>query len=142
MAIELKPIQDHIKQIDAQMLAPLPTPPIGTPIVWFRKANPEARIAAIVTGIEDSGKLKLVAFPPFGMPEHKQGVSHVSDKIHERKGNPASEQNGSWDYAEGKPAKAHFDHHLEKLAKRKAQLQADLDAAKIIAEREKQAAAV
>mgnify|MGYP006908215091 CR=1 FL=1 len=94
----------------------LQTPPVGFGVVWYDRAQTgEGRqIAAIVTKQEQPGIVSLVVFRPNGVPEHKMGVRHISDPIHERPANEVTLRSGGWDYIDFQPAtplSQHKDFH-------------------------------
>lgn len=98
-----------------------PTPPVGEVIRWYPAGDKSAPVAAQVTGIEGPGRVKAVVFVRNGFPQHKQGVYHVSAKIHEKPGNPTTKNWGSWDYVRA-AVPEDYELHLKELAKREAQL--------------------
>jgi hypothetical protein len=107
-----------------------PTPPVGEVVRWYPAGDLAAPVAAQVTGIEGSGRLKLVAFIRNGFPQHKAGVYHVSAKIHQKPGNPTTKNWGSWDYVRGVAPDEDYEYHRQELAKRETQLSAGEQAAK------------
>lgn len=120
--IDTQPIQDRIDALKALLKNPYPTPPVGTPVVWYPRAEQKEgnEVAALVTKIEGSGKVIVTTFRPHSVPEHKAGVLHVSNPIHEVRANAASRNCGSWDYPVGSKVKvplAHYQHHKDELAR-------------------------
>ena len=124
--------QDLIDQLREELKNVLPTPPIGTMVIWYRKAvfDKDNAIAAIVTKVEDCGKISLTAFPPAGMPNATvRGCLHKSHKIHQKRSNHISQNGGAWDYPEGvNPPKAHFNRHKDNLNQRIATLELEQQA--------------
>lgn len=111
-------------ELDAQQRNLQPTPPVGKPIVWYPAGNQADPVAGQVTGIEGPGRLKLVVFPKNAFPAHKNGVYHVSAKIHEKPGNPTTKNWGSWDYVEaGDLDDSHYKLHRQELAKLEVNLE-------------------
>lgn len=126
-------IKKRIEELKQMEAAPLPTPPVSTPVVWFAgaKRNPhrpyEDAIAGIVTKVDGPGKVTLVAFTPFGIPSHKRSSHHVDHPLHKQRNNAISVDTGSWDYPEGvKPTKGHYEVHLSEIARQIAECQANL----------------
>jgi hypothetical protein len=126
-------IKKQIAELDALAADPLPTPPVGTMIVWYRGArrdenNPSvSQIPAIVQQVDGPGKVKLIAFPPQRNPENKQGCLHIKHPIHLNRANSVSVDSGAWDYPDGtRPAKFHFDLHLAEIARQKAEAERNL----------------
>lgn len=124
--VDTAPIKQFIKELDEQIANPTATPPVGTLVVWYRGARfdpadpSRTQVASLVTGVEGPGKLKLVAFPPFGMPTHKQGVLHISHPLHQQRNNSVSVDSGAWDYPDGvRPSKSHYDLHLNEARSRR-----------------------
>ena len=139
MPVNVGPIEDAISSLDRDMKSPIPTPPVGTMVIWYDRAEvrPGAEIAAMVTAVESPGKLKLVAFRPQGMPEHKRGVLHISDPIHENRHNAVSRHAGGWSYPHGVSVpKDHYQPHLEVLKARKDSLVKSLNEAKEVSANE------
>lgn len=137
--IDIKPLEARIAELDQQIANPAATPPIGTPVVWYRGARVDdqdpskTQVAAMVTGIEGPGKLKLVTFTPFKNEEHKQGVLHISHPLHANRANSVSVNSGAWDYPDGvRPAKGHYDLHLEVLKIRREEAVKQLEEAKAV----------
>lgn len=77
-----------------------------------------ACMPAIVTAIEDIGKIKLTVFPPNGMPQHKQGVLHKTHPAHKQRNNPQSVRSGMWDFSEPQkdPYRAAYERAEVKLS--------------------------
>jgi hypothetical protein len=123
--------EKRINELELEMKHPLPTPPVGTPVVWYDRAqvSEEAQRAAIVTRVEGPGKVTLTIFPPNGMPLYnKKGTLHVSHEIHDRRGNAVSKNSGSWDYTSrtSRP-KSHNELHIAEIQKKIDSLEAQLD---------------
>lgn len=76
----------------------MPTPLVGDSVWWFPGNDQENPRAAVVTQIEEPGKLKLAIQPPNGMVLHKSGVLHVTHPMHEHRHNSSTMNNGSWNY--------------------------------------------
>jgi len=106
----------------------MPTPPIGERIVFFERGDKSASRAAIVTNIEECGKIKLIMFAPNGVPAHRMGVLHASHPQHEVPGNPVTFRTGSWDYVRGAVPKEDFDAHKKLLKEREESRVAQLKA--------------
>lgn len=128
--IDLDPIKAQIEGIETEMKLPMPTPPIGTLVVWYKKADIKlmSQIAGIVTKIEGPGKLSIITFSPNQMAKHVMGSLHVTHPIHDNRHNAVSQNSGAWDYPDGIAIpKAHRDLHLESLQKKRDSLVAQLD---------------
>ncbi len=101
---------------------PLPTPPVGSSVAWYsngKKDDPEREHAAIVTKIQDSGKISLIVFRPNAMPIHKTGVYFHEHQSHAKPSNAETMTNGCWDYPKfSKVPKEHYDYHLKQLSAR------------------------
>lgn len=113
---------DHLEQQIAELRekqrAATPTPPVPYLVAWYDRGivSPDSTFAAIVTGIEDSGKLKLTIFKPNSIPIHKLGVLHISHPQHKIPSNACTVRNGAWDYPPGEKVPAtHLSYHKEKL---------------------------
>ena len=133
---QMKPMLAKLEEIELKIRNPLPTPPIGTPVVWYPHARvvKGAEVAALVTGIEGPGRLKITVFVPNGMPVPKQACHHVTDPVHEKRNNSISKTSGAWDYIEGtKTPKADFQFHLEHLNKLKNDFTGKIEQAQAIA---------
>jgi hypothetical protein len=140
--MDLTQIQKQIDELDEQIANPTPTPPVGTSVKWFKRANKDDVYAAIVTKIEAAGKLTLTVFPPFGLTTHTRGCLHISNPIHQQRAHSVSVNSGAWDYLDGqKPPKAHFDMDVAVLTKRRDALLVQLAEAKVVAEKEKKTVA-
>jgi hypothetical protein len=140
--MDLQPIQKQIDELDAQIASPTPTPPVGTTVRWFKRANPDDVYAAIVTRIEAAGKLTVTVFLPFGVPTHTKGCLHASHPIHKQRTHTVSVNSGSWDYLDGqKPPKSHFEMDVAVLTRRRDALLEQLAEAKVVAEKDKKAVA-
>jgi hypothetical protein len=117
--------------VEAEIASPMPTPPVGTMVIWYDRADtrPGGERAAVVTKIEEPGKLTLTIFPPNSMPIHKQGCLHISNPIHERKSNAVSRNSGAWDYLDFTDIpKVHYEPHLKRLGKKRDSIKANMDA--------------
>lgn len=126
-------IKKRIEELKALEASPLPTPPVGTTVVWFPGAKRDAHrpyedaVAAVVTKIDGSGRVTLVAFAPHAVPSHKRSSHHVDHPIHLQRANSVSVESGSWDYPQGTTApKAHFATHLAELSRQRAEAEANL----------------
>ena len=130
--IDLTPLKKAIAEVEAEMKEPIPTPPVGTALVWYRQARQDGgQNAAICTGIDGPGKIKLSVFPPNGMKENKQGVLNCKDPIHEKLTNRVSKENGAWDYPDGTgPSKGHYKVHIDRLQHKKDGFLTQLEDAK------------
>ena len=107
------------ENIEKDRANPQPTPPIGERVQWYKEGDTRDPRAAIVTGIEESGRVKLVTFAPNAFPEHKMGVYHVSNKVHAIHNNMTTKRCGSWDYLPGtRVPSAHYDLFNETIQKR------------------------
>ncbi len=118
----LQPYRQQLEMLKETQKNPYPTPPIGTPVVWYnhgRKDDPESECAAIVTKVQDAGKVCVVVLKPNAMPLHKGGVLYVENQVHQQKHNPQTHTNGCWDYPKhSKIPKEHFEYHLAQLNSR------------------------
>lgn len=102
--IDVEPIKEQLAKVEADLKSPLPTPPVGTPVVWYPRAQVGAdnQIAALVTKVEGPGKVTLTAFRPQGTADPtRRGCLHVSHPVHEQRANAVSVNAGAWDYIEG-----------------------------------------
>jgi len=132
-------IEAAIAEIEKEEQSPLPTPPVGTPVVFYPGARIEsgAEVAAIVTQVQGPGKLTLAVFRPMGMVQGQKQCLHASHPLHEKLDKAVSRNNGAWDYPQGiRPAKLHYQVHLDELAKRKRSAEAHLEDLKAIKSRE------
>ena len=123
-------IKDYLTEEKARLKHPMPTPPIGTMVVWYDRAHytPENQKAAIVTAVEGPGRVGLTIFGPRAHPIHKIGVLHHTHEAHQNRNNVMSQQNGSWSYPDGvKPDKSHLDLHLDQIQAKIARLEADIE---------------
>ena len=127
--INVGPIKDQIAVTESELDNLLPTPPVGTIVVWYERGRVEASAqrAAVVTKQEAPGKLTITVFAPNAMQSHKQGVLHVTHSVHEKAHNSVSKNSGGWDYVEGtKIPESHYKIHLDvvegKLVTMRAQL--------------------
>jgi hypothetical protein len=123
MPIDLQPLRDAIRDAEEGLKAPQPTPPVGTVLVWYDRAekDPDAQAAAIVTQVEGVGKLKLVVFKPDHYPKHYKGVLHVDHANHQQKHNEMTLRNGAWDYPDHvRITKGHYGLHVAMLEKKLA----------------------
>jgi len=140
--IDLAPMQDMLANVEKEMKNPIPTPPVGTTIVWYAKAlvEDDSKIAALVTKVEGPGKITVTAFRPQGMADPtRRGCLHVSDPIHEKRHNSVSMNSGAWDYvAFTKIPKEHYQLHLDALAKKRDSLIEKLATAQSIKSKSKQ----
>lgn len=86
------------------------TPPVSTPIVWYDRCDvrPEQQVSAQVTKIEQPGVISCIVFRVGRMPEHKNGVRHITHPIHDMPNNVTTQRNGGWDYPDDVKAP---DHH-------------------------------
>lgn len=138
--IDLGPITEQLEKVEAEIKSPLPTPPVGTPVVWYPRAtlDRDNQIAAIVTKVEGPGKLTLTVFRPQSMPDAtRRGCLHVSHPIHENRHNSVSQNSGAWDYPEGVTIpKSHRDLHLEQLQRKRDSIQDQLSEATEIAKKQ------
>lgn len=100
-----------------------PTPPVGMNIQWYQEGDQKTPRAGLVTDVEDSGRVKVAIFSHGQMISYKTGCYHVSNPVHEISNNPTTKRCGSWDYVPGTVVpKSHFDHHLNYLTQREANL--------------------
>lgn len=118
----IKPYRLQLEELKESQKNPYPTPPIGTPIVWYnagRRDDPESEAAAIVTKVQDAGKICVVVFKPNAMPVHKGGVYFAEHPVHLQRSNPQTVNNGCWDYPKhAKIPKEHYEFHLAQLNSR------------------------
>lgn len=128
--IDLEPLKQQIEDVSAAMKNPLPTPPVGTTVVWYDRAEakPESQIAGLVTKVEGPGKVTLTVFRAQGMPDPtRRGCLHISHSVHEQRHNAVSRNSGAWDYPDGVSIpKAHYTPHLDLLETKKMALQTSL----------------
>ena len=102
---------------------PLPTPPIGATVQWCFQGDQRNIRAAIVTGIEDPGRLKLGIFSQGQMVQYKTGVYYITHANHKQSNHPTTKANGSWQYLPGQSIpKSHYEFHDTEMAKREANL--------------------
>jgi hypothetical protein len=139
---DLKPMIDRIAELEALIKNPKPTPPIGTPVVWYVGADPKLPVAALVTAHAPSGpdpdKIEVVAFPVRAFHKHVGGVLHMSNPCHLNKHNEATRSCGAWDYPYGvKPDKSHFESHIKAMQSLKAEQEHKLAEARVAVEKEK-----
>ena len=127
---QIKKRIEELKQMEAN---PLPTPPVGTVVVWFNAARRdpnrpyEDAVASVVTKIDGPGKVTLLAFAPFGVPSHKRSSHHVDHPIHKQRANSVSIESGSWDYPQGQRIpKEHYVIHLDEIARQRSEAEANL----------------
>lgn len=132
--INVQAIIDRKKALEEQKKNTLPTPPVGTLIVWYDRAivEDDRAYAAIVTRVDGPGKITPIIFPPASMPIHrKQGSLHVSDPIHQKRGNASSVNCGAWDYPKGtNRPKAHSELHLSILDRKIETLEQQIEEAR------------
>lgn len=123
-------ISGTLDNIAKERKRPMPTPPVGMPVVWFLggdEANPRP---ALVTQVEGPGRVSLVVLPLNTMPQHKMGVLYKDHPDMEEANTPAKRTKGSWDYIPGFPSmipKEHFEHHKQLLDRREKQAMAQLE---------------
>jgi len=135
----IKAIQDRIEELTREIKNPLPTPPVGSTVVWYNRADKNtAPYAAIVTGIDEPGRIKITMFPPNGFFKTAQGVHYIEHPMHSQKNNHVSEQSGAWAYPAGVSIpKDHFDAYRSRREAMKAALEDDLKKALEVKEKEK-----
>jgi len=137
--IDTEPLVKQIEEVEAELASPLPTPTVGTMVVWYDRGQKvaEGKRAAIVTKIEGAGKVQLTVFAPNAMPMHKIGSLHISHSVHAKAHNSVSKNNGGWDYRDGDDAPdSHYDMHREMLTAKLAAMKHQLVEAEQIAARE------
>lgn len=123
--IDLELIKQQIAAVDEQIKKPLPTPPVGTPIIWFDKAivKPGAELAAVVTKVEGPGKVTLVVFRPCAFPEFKRSSLHEFHLQNKERHVEALSNCGAWAYPRGTVIpKSHNELHLEALHTKRSSL--------------------
>lgn len=131
------PMKKLIDDLNAQIADPTPTPPVGTTVIWYKRADISDPYAALVTKVEAAGKVTLTVFVPFAVPTHTRGALHVTNPIHKLRANSVSVNSGSWDYVSGvRPPKSHFDLDVANLTKRRDELVIQLVEAEAIAAKE------
>lgn len=122
--VELAKIKEAEKQ-------PIPTPHIGCMVNWYPYGNvdPSNIQAAVVTKIENFGKVCLTIFPPNGPPQYKSGVIWVKHPdIAGALRRQVRINSGTWDYDDGtKPRRSHDDVHLTFLKNKRADMQRQRD---------------
>lgn len=141
----LEALEKQLYNLDEQLRELLPTPPVGTLVQWFQRGTiaAENARAAIVTAVEEPGRVKLTILPPAGMPIHKQGVFHASHPIHQQKGNSSTVNNGAWDYRPDDRQNrnsSHWNMHRDKLTQRKETVEKEIASHLESVERKKQLA--
>lgn len=123
----LEAINAELLRIDEQEKKPIPTPHIGCVVLWFPHGEESAgnAQAAIVTKIENFGKVCLTIFTPNSPPQYKTGVHWVKHPdIADALRRQARLNNGTWDFEDGsKPRRQHDDVHLNFLKKKKLDMQ-------------------
>lgn len=128
--LDLSPYTAQLKELEEQLKAPWPTPPVGTFVQWFNRndvADPGAVCAAVVTKVDGPAKVCLTIFPPNGMPKHKVGVYFTGHPVHENKVNAQTDRNGSWGYPpEVTVAPGHYKLHTDSLNIRKQAIERDM----------------
>jgi hypothetical protein len=116
-------VREQLEKIKQQKASPLPTPPVGTMVVWHDRNEDDRNYAAVVTFVEGVGRVKLAIFKPNAHVIHKEGVLHRTHEVHENKHSTVTMRNGAWDYVPGQTVpKSHRDLHLRDLEKREAAL--------------------
>lgn len=118
------------QDLETDMENPQPTPPVGESVVWYMAGDTRKPVPALVTGIEGSGRLKLVTFQVNSFPAHKTGVYHVSAKIHDKPGNFQTKNCGSWDYVRKPIPEEDYAAFNEEIEKRRANLAVGEESAK------------
>lgn len=122
---------ENIARCHEEMKSLLPTPPIGTTVIWYGRGlvEDENQQAAVVTKIEGIATLTLTIFPPNGIPIHKKGVRFVTHPQHLQKNNPSTVQNGAWDYPDHRDVpKRDLEKHRVQLTTKISQIQSDREA--------------
>lgn len=139
MPIDIEPLLSQIDDTENEMLYPLPTPPVGTMIVWYDRGQKidGSQRAAIVTKVEGPGKLQLTVFAPNAMPTHKIGSLHISHPVHTKAHNSVSKNNGGWDYRDGDDIPdTHYEAHRNVLQTKLTGMRRSLEEAEQIAAKE------
>lgn len=124
--VDLDPIYKAIYDVEEEMKSPHPTPPVGTSVLWYDRADTRegSERAAVVTKVEGPGRVTLTIFPPNSMTIHKQGCLYIKDPIHEQRHNSVSRNSGAWDYLpQTKIPSEHYGIHLERLSRKKESLE-------------------
>ena len=127
--------KDLIEKFEAELENPLPTPPVGWPIVWHRAAQADYVVPATVAAVQGPGKVVINIDIPHQNRQTKDGCLHSSHPQHEKRANPISVKTGSWDYVEGMDIPdSHYDYHRDNLKRRivdlKSQMLPDVEAVK------------
>lgn len=119
-------LQDQIDKLDEELKNPIPTPSVGTVIVWYNRAEKkeDGQIAGIVTLVEGVGKVRVTLFGPSAMPRYTvKGCLHMSHPVHQNRNHATSVNSGGWDYPDGVSAKkADYAMHISQLESRKQHL--------------------
>jgi hypothetical protein len=139
MSVDTTPLMLQIEETESELASPLPTPPVGTLVVWYDRGvkAADAQRAAIVTKVEGPGKVQLTVFAPNAMPMHKIGSLHISHSVHEKAHNSVSKNSGGWDYRDGEMIPGeHYDLHRNVLNTKLESMRKSLDEAKQIAAKE------
>jgi len=121
-------IAERIREYESQLSEPLPTPPVGTMVWWFKNGRLDMgqQQAAVVTAVEGPAKLTLAIWPPKGMPVHKTGVHYINDPtVKNREHDNIRRSNGLWcypfigdDFKQKDIRKHHFDVHTDQLKRK------------------------
>lgn len=130
--IDLGPIKAAIAEVDAQLKNPLPTAPVGTPIIWYPQGDIQRGIpvAGVVTLVDGPGKITVTTFPPRSFPTHKTAALHEWHPQHKDRHNHISINCGAWGYPKDVAIpKQHFQPHVDQLNAKRASLVAQLEQA-------------
>lgn len=110
-----------------------PTPPIGTPVQWYKGGSLNEVRAAQVTAIEGPGRVVVCINEPAAFPKTMKGVFHASHRIHKQTNNATTVRCGSWDYLPiTEIPDSHYDLHRAELKKRSDNLRRIEEEAKAI----------
>lgn len=105
----------------------IPTPRVGDAVLWYPKGRVDAEnaIAAIVTRVEEVGKIAVTVFRPNAMPLYRMGVHFIGHPIAANSRAGAIANSGLWGFQDGdEPQPRHYRLHQETI-ERQAQAAAD-----------------
>lgn len=116
----------QIDQLHERLKNALPTPMVGETVVHFRNGDVNDQAAAVVTRIEDFGKVSLTVFPQGDFQRFVEGCYHISHPDHKANpNNPNTRLNGAWDYpSREKPTRLQKEAHINALTKQLEDLKA------------------
>lgn len=129
-------ISGVLAEIEKEKKRPIPTPPVGFPIVWYLNGERDKPSAATVTDVEGPGRVAVAIQPKNSVSRHKTGVLYTHHGESENddgtaKSTPHTARNGTWDYIPGFPKTIpaeHFEAHKKLLEYRETSALKQLDA--------------